>query len=70
MAKKKNKKGICPNCGSGNIENIEINWDPTYTEDRISQVCFCEDCHCEFEEAYDTKYAGSTIKNLNVNKEI
>ena len=33
MAKiKKDKKGVCPFCGSKNIDRLESNWNSTYTK--------------------------------------
>ena len=51
---KKDKKGVCPFCGSKNIDRLESNWNPTYT--KLWYDCSCNDCDNYWEEHYDVVF--------------
>lgn len=51
MKKKEYKKGICPYCGSKNIDRLGSDWNSNYT--KFWYDCTCDDCESNWEEHYD-----------------
>ena len=65
------QEGVCPLCGSFDIEYGDINWNTNYIEPMLEQECRCTKCQCEYKEQYNVKHTGKDITwvNLNNNEE-
>lgn len=51
---KKTGSGICPKCGSYNIDYLDADWQ----DDFFFHDCVCRDCDMEFTEVYKLVYDG------------
>ena len=53
----KTEMGICPKCGSDNVDFIDA-----IILDSVENLCRCADCGCEFIEYERLDYDGYRIK--------
>jgi hypothetical protein len=61
MKIKKTEEGICPVCGSDNIE-----WGETEFEMPLMfYKCWCRECKAEFVEVYKVEYDGFNMDDEN-----
>jgi transcription initiation factor TFIIIB Brf1 subunit/transcription initiation factor TFIIB len=58
---KKTEGGICPKCGSDNVEITDYEMGLDYLFQEIS----CCDCGCVFDDAYKIQYDGYNIYENN-----
>jgi hypothetical protein len=51
---KKTELGVCPKCGSDDIEYLELNYEGEY----VIHECLCNDCDFGFQEYERLSYDG------------
>lgn len=61
---KKEKMGICPKCGSENVEYKDYN----YIDNFMIHSVVCNDCGCNFREYTTIKYIGFGMDNDDYNE--
>ena len=58
----KRQSGICPRCGSTEIEYVEIDW---LDWDLQRSKCICDRCDLVFQEYFQNVYDGFSFKDQN-----
>lgn len=58
---KKDTEGVCPNCGSEDIEYVESDegYDKKTDENWFTYLCYCEECETYFYQEYTMTYKYS-----------
>ena len=61
----KTTNGICPNCGSNEIDYYGMCMDTDFNGVIASQKCVCDNCGFEYDEWYRLVYDGFTADMNN-----